>query len=1516
MTGDGDAAAGSPTMPAAPRRSTGLAIAACAAVLALLPCAASGQVAETAQPLLGPLDQSARLMGSVTGGLPGEAWAYRQLPFDVGPPVADGQQLAFGPVTSALRPDPQLAFLRYVDGAGWQVAQTPRDRAGEPWRGVVPNPSAARVLRSGGGFLIGRDAGAPPDEQAKLLVRDVGGLFTEVPSPQPPVVKAAGDPDAGDPGETLAADRGLGTVAAAGYDFLGMMRILVAPQGRAVQDGILRYDGRAWAREPIELPSPAPASFEVLALDATDAANAWLLAAVRLPDDPLAPLGETAQPGVVLYHRVVTDGVASWQPHEISAPLFARAATPTRGVGDVHALAGGAQQALTVADGGLWVDGELRTESGPQDFTLFFDIAAGRVTRSWCDAVDNAGVALCDDPLGFAFSRRTGYRSIAFDGPGSGGRIVSNPLDPGGDDTTNGGTYVRFDGSVPSRLPAGNGNLRASAAFASPSSGWLEGPVEVGTQAPPARFARASVSVRAPFAAVAGEPGKPPGAADAGALAVGASGAVARHVPGQGWVREFLLTAAGAVTSPTLRGVAWPEPGRAYAVGDLGAMWLWRAETGLWERDGATPIGFEGNLLGVAFAPGSDARGYAVGRAGTLLRYDKTWTQEALPAGIESRDLTAIAFAGGQAIVAAGADLLVNEGGAWHVDEQARALLSSVPGAAPRLLCVAGLPDGGAVAAGRDVVLVRDGPGAPWRFTDQPLPGSTAIAAAAFRDGLGVRAIVSIVPRLQYPASEDIPAADPNVPPVILPPTPLPGDGYVLREVPGGWRDEQRASFNGAGADRPTKPDPVLAFDLDAAGEGWAVGGWSGESDSAGRGSSARNSIGRNNRLRVQTAGIYRYVPGGGATGAVSATPAPIALDAASATFAVAGHAQCEGPCAQLAGQRIGPDRMIQSVLARVGALRGIPGGPRLLLYAGGRSRATGSAQPASEARRYASLLGAGGELPVYPAVSGGDAEGSAGAAAFRAAFAGFPAPLGDAPAPGEILPAGTAGAGEARTHYAFDSAGPAGAVRIVVIDNSRGSLAASDPFQNPAEPQEGWLVAQLAAARARSIPAVVMGSRDLNSRFAPALNVATDADAVARILLEGGASAYFFERPEENRAGAIPAGSPVTIPEFGTGTLGYRSPLSNTTAPGQPDALFGDAGFVLAEVDVAHRDPATNRAPVRARLVPVVEDLALLAVDGILLRRSRPSLFQGLGRKPIAGDRWGEVAGSDGNPNPPGGDPYTAFPAAQCAGPTCASRMQPEFAFASSDPDIADFVRQDPASTNLRKPFIDPATDKVVTDAASGLLCPFNAGTTTVTISAGGLAFSQRVTVLAGSVQRPCGTRPLSPSRFAAPAPTAVAPPAVAESAPTAPSGAPAIPPTPQPLTAVKAVPKAPPKRAVPPPPQPQPPAAQPPAPGPAARVPGAPPPGTSGFARPIPPGGATVRALERKREEEAAPEQSQAYATYRHDDFRVAPYVLGAVLLAAIAGAGAGRGAARRRERPAFATADHRRPYDRERA
>ncbi len=651
---------------------------------------------------------------------------------------------------------------------------------------------------------------------------------------------------------------------------------------------------------------------------------------------------------------------------------------------------------------------------------------------------------------------------------------------------------------------------------------------------------------------------------------------------------------------------------------------------------------------GVAFDPADPSRGYAVGKSGVLLRYGKSWDQDPLPAGLEGRSFTSIAFAGSEAIVAAGEDLLVEDGGGWHVDAAAGALLHSAPGGQPYVYAVAGLPDGGAVAAGRDIVIERDGgPGTPWRFSKQPIPGSTAIAAAAVRDG-GVRAVVSVIPQLSFPPADALPEPDPNVPPPVLPPFTLPGDGYLLRETANGWDDEERTSFAGTGSDRPVKSDPVLALQLDSSGAGWAVGGWSGYADATGRGTSASGSSAGSVRARVRTASIARYRDASAAPRAASSQPVP--MPAGPVRLAVAGNAECEEACSALARQGLGPDRTLEAALATVAGLAG-GNGPRALLYTGNRV-ATGLGP--GDAERYAALLSSQPGLPVYAALGADDAAGGSGVGPFVTSFGSFPAPFGAGAAPAGVstagIPGAPAGAG-ARTHYAFDSSGPGGTVRVVVIDNSLGSLAASDPYQNPPEAQLPWLEAVLADARAEGIPTVVMGNRSLNPNFTPRLNVASDGTEVARVLVDGGASAYLFDRPEENRAMRIPAGAATTIPSFGTGTLGYRSELSGVIGLDAADSLFGDSGVMLLELDAAQRDPATNRAPVRARLVPVIQDLSLEAIDGTLLRRSVPALFSGLGRRPFGGDRWGPASAGSGVPSPAGLHPLHRVPAGPVPG-------------------------------------------------------------------------------------------------------------------------------------------------------------------------------------------------------------------------------------------------------------------------
>jgi len=1490
--------------------SIGLLGAGVAAVL-LLPGTGAGQGAAAVNPLpqLGPADSQTVLMGAAPAASAGEVWGYRTLPLAVGAVTASGRNVEIAPAGNAPRPDPQLAFLRHTDATGFQVFETPVDEQGDPYRGPIPNNRSGRTTRRGGGVLVGRDVERSGGAQLVVLHRNPGGRFRALEAPPASVLLPA---EGAQPAEALAEDRGSGAVAVAAFEEGARTGLFFGPVGRDVEDAIIHYDGRDWTREPVTVPAGSERDFRVVALDATDPGNAWALART----DPR--LGR----GIVLLRRTVGPDGPVWEERPLGrggAP-FDAAATPASDTEEVAPLTGSGQP-LTVTADGVWIDGSYETAGNEREFTLFFDSRSqpGGVTRSWCDPPGP-----CDNPLGAGLSRQTGYRSFAWAGAGFGTRVITNPLDLDGAESTNRGTYLRFEGEAFDRRPGGGGNFRPSGAFASADAGWLEGPVQIGPGTAPDRLRTWPVALRAPLADVTPQPGTVPGALGARALAAGSDGGIARYFPGRGWEREFLLSSSGSVSKAAMRGVAWPEESRAHAVGDLGAMFQWNADNDLWEPDPGTPVGFEGNLMDVAFEPGVPERGYAVGREGVLLHYDKSWQQEVLPAGYEARDLTQIAFAGSQAIVAAGDGLLVNDGGAWRVDESARALLDRVRFGSPQLFAVAALPDGGAVAAGRDFVIERDGPSAPWRFSDQPLPGSTVIAAAAIRSGPRVSAIVSVVPQLPYPPGDEIPEFDPNVPPPLIGPFPLPGDGYVLRETASGWEDQQRTSFSGSGDDRPIKSDPILSFALDASGTGWTVGGWSGDADSAGRGSSARNAAGRANRTRVRTAGIYRF-------GADAGTPPPttgtatVPLPAGPARFALAGHARCERPCADLAPQALGPDRTLTSALARIAAL-GRDSGPRALLYTGGRSAAglTGK-----EAARYASLLSSAPSLPVFAALGAGDQAGG-GAAAHSAAFGSSPAPFGAGATPAGVSTAGIPGAAPgpgARTHYAFDTDGAGGRVRIIVIDNSAGSLAASDPHQNPAEPQRPWLASVLADARGKGIATVVMGSRDLNTRFVPQLGPATDGTEIAQLLVDGGASAYVFDRPEENRSYRIPSGGAQTIPSFGSGTLGYRSPLAGLTSGTSPDSLFGDSGYLLLEVDAARRDAATNRAPVSARLIPVIEDLSLEATDGTLLRRSRPALFRGLGRRPRAGDRWGRAAAGDGNPNPPGGDPYTSFPPDQCLVPSCGARIPPEYSFTSSDPDIADFVRRDPQSSNLRKPFVG-ADDKVATDNASSLLCPFNAGETTVTVSAGGFSFSERVRVLNGSVQRPCGTRPLRADRFTRVQPVAAVPPPPppAPPPPAAPPGAappppppasappPVAPPAPvaPPVMLAAATPPRPPTPATPVPPPP--PFISPPTISPTS-VPAIPPPPPPPAIRPTPPGGVSARVyqVEEKREDEVATEESQAFSRYEPDDGGPPAYLIGLVLIAAIAGASVrGRPGPRNRHRPAPARAEYRQPPD----
>lgn len=1434
--------------------------------------AAIGGAAEALsfQPVLGLPSREVQLIGASSE----EVWAQANI--GAVPATANGQQIA----------DATVLLHHSAAGGGW--LPTPiEDAQGNPLQFVPASDHATgmpadRVTAAGGIVLLGSNSTGTQG----ILEREPGGAFA-----------AAPQPSSSGPQAVLGSAEALFTASssplvAAIDEAGGATGALVVPQraeegaggggttGTSLPPGVLHYDGTRWTREPIcarehEGTCTPESELTVLAIAAASPQSAWLLAS------------SGAQPLMLFQRDTSLGGVPVWVLQETGNWMLQPKNRAPAG-SDVNPLAVGPM--LTATDQGVWVDAQLEgpsSEGGSAHGDVTLLVSGGgsvEVRGTWCYPQRQ----LCPQngslpaPLPEGFGSR-GYESFAWPGV----RIIAGlPR----------GALLRFTGGNSfSYLPGGGGFGVSSAAFITPQEGWLYGSsggsggslnyhegaqlLHVSTSPEPNQLQQWPLPFRRPLTAIAGAPGASPGEPNAQALAVGAEGQVARYTPGQGWAPEYLYNSSGMRQEPSLRGVAWPEAGRAYAVGSEGAMWLWRSETNLWESDPAKPLGFHGNLTAIAFDPTDPAVGYAVGKQGVLLSYGKTWSQAAaLPAGLQEANFTSIAFAGGEAIVgyrmlgASGKEvggLIVNRdeaGSVWEVDTEAQKLLAQLSEQEATVISkVAGLPDGGAVAAGPGIVIERDGPaGSPWRFAPEPLPEAANIAAlAAFREGPRVRALVSIdtsansLPDgLIFLAIDNPPGSAPGQPPLYLEPDPLPATGYLLRENAGGWQDLEGDAFPdpeiAAGQERsdlPAWPDPVLALLVGPTGaEGWAVGGQTG--------SAFGQSALKEDLAEVQTAAALRL-------GAGAAPPqnsdAPISAPAGEATFALGGNAQCAAACADYANVGVGPDAWLTNPIARSTQVPGL----RAFLYTGGRVAQSKGQRPTTEAfqrevERYAELLHSGGSFPVYAAASPSDVQPGGGVGVFTSVMAGN--------APAGSVPAGTAPPPSGSAAYAFDSEGAGGPVCVIVLDYSQQILGAA---------QLEWLASQLESAKAAGRPAIVIGNADPVDPTAS--NYAHDATALAQVLVQHGASAYFYDSPEENRSDTLSVGS-RSVPAYGSGTLGYVLP-----PPATDEEFLGAGGFLLASVNVAARSPQTNQAPVTVTLTPNISQLALNATDGTFLRRSQVALFEGLARRPAGGaEQEGSGTGEEEAPNP-----YVPIPE-YCKGPGCAHFIAPSYTFSSSRPDIGNFVEREPASSNPRA-VLQGAGGKPIPDPSSGLFCAFNAGTTTVTITTGGLSYSEQVTVQAGSVEQPCGTVPLinpPPATSNTAVPSPLPPPSPSPTPGTSPTPI-APPPPPAPLAAPQspAAHPNPPHVAVPAffllPPQPFAPVLAPLVVSPT-------------LARPIPPSGSApvsvfspAVAPEEQREEEEAIESVHNMAVYDPAGPTLPPIsLLGLIVLAAGAG------------------------------
>jgi hypothetical protein len=1356
-------------------------------------------------------------------------------------------------------------------------------------KSAAASPLAGQMTADGSGVL----AGFVQQSKQVVLVREPG-------NPENPFRET--DPGAEaqlEPGERLLSFTRAPLIApldeAGGH--AGALVVPVKEPDSGVEESVLHWEGAAkrWSREPIELPASAGKEFRVLGIGASSPTNAWLL-------------GQLSSGVVTLFRREAGGGEVVWRPVALEA--HGTPGEPLRIAGEDVVIPGARSesvrnQVLTVTSQGVWVDGEWIDGEHPDvraSATVFFEPegeGAGQPTQtSWC-TVESPLVAHqpCTNPLPEALP--TGpSRSIAWANASSatpfGERVITGLSE---------GESLRLEGhSFQTVLALGGSSGSAyGAAFSGAREGWLGDqrlPVHLTLDPAPDELEPWPVSFRRPLLAIAPappEPEHPVGSLSSGALAVGDDGEVARYEPGIGWTPESLIGANGRVQTPRLRAVAWPTPSRAYAVGNEGQMWLWRGETGRWEPDPAAPYQFEGNLLGVAFDPSEPARGFAVGQGGVLLAYGKTWTQvptcagsvppPCLPPEVAGASFTSVAFAGSEAIVAYRilpnkdtnhyiGGLLVNEGGEWQVDKAAaQAMGSNVPWA------VAGLPEGGAAFGASDVVYEREGPSAPWQATPTPLPGGTEPGSLAlFREGEALRAVVAGSVPNTYSVEKEL-EAPPGTPATLIEPYPLANnlEAGVLRQTAGGWRDEEH-ELNGAREppgnwsfyDTVYEPDPVSAVLIDASGShGWAVGGYiEGEPSHEGL---------------LDTADAYRI--GDEPPPTTENGTSPIAVEPGRyATFAIGGNAQCAAPCAARAGAKIGPDVWLSAALQHA-AVTGVRAflytGPRLVdpKAISGPRVAADQISYAQELERYDAILAAS-PLPVFAAITPTDRNEEGLESTFETEL-GSKLPLGGGQS--SLAELSTLSRPEScdtapncqSAYYAFTSKGSAGSVRVIVLDD------ASEAGEIEARERE-WLASELTAAAKLGLPAIVVGNADLSAEQAAGNH--PGATEVVRILVEGegqaAASAYFFDSPEQNIEVPLTYGQ-HSIPSFGSGTLGYVNYQAEKSG-----AFHGASGFLLAQVDAAAADrKAGNVAPVTAQLIPNIEELALDAKSGTLLRRSQVAVFAGLARRPRAGNR----SAAGGAPQPET-DPYIPIPST-CRGATCATATLPVYTFTSSNPEVGNFVKPDlTAEPNGEQPELG-AGEVPIADPKSGLFCAYKAGETTVTITAGGLFASLPVTVQQGSVRQPCGPGPAGLpvlTQHAAPAP---APTPLASGPAAAASASPPIPPPPAPPLAPTA-------------PASTPPPARPPhllaavpffiQPALTAPVIGALPPPPPAPTEPTPPGGfsgvtSPVEAPQREEDKEEATESARANASAYSvpEQEPVAPYLLGLIVLAAFAGA-----------------------------
>lgn len=1339
---------------------------------------------------------SIAILGAVTGSEQHETWAYG---FTSAPPAqVDGSRL---PYTAE---GEQLVLLRYTDQTGWEIADVLRNPDGSPFKLLAPSEVQAPNAGENG---VHAAAAMSPSGEAWMWVSEqpkqpgqtpVFGVFHRLP----------GRPFQLDPQATQT----LSPLQQEGTGQLGPLHLGQSEDGQVF--GMLTAPSQPERQATVAGPNGSAIAVKERLSYGLLRNGVWSLQTASPPPSGLLEPEQT----VTLEVGDVQDPQDAWGAFTVKAGTFAPlglilghlqggqwtfastgldALDLTGPVSDPKGFV--KPEALKAEGDAVWIGARVVLSSGSGQVVARYDASTRGVTSSWCTLpVPNS----CEEPLDF--DHPAAVPQTIFQTPsGSVAVALKDKL-----------VHV-FTGSRWTSVAAPGYSQADGAAFDSPTEGWLGGEEAIGhlsTQgsAPPSsQGASAGTPLtswplpdRSPLTSVALPPASRGTVGEAGALAVGLDGTTLSYDPSAGWLVQPAPPRAHHIN---FLSVAFAGPSSAFAVGQYGVILHWDGTS--WAEDPQSISLTESQLNAVAFS--SSGEGWAVGVNGTILHYNgRTWSIERPPSGDAAVDITSVTVAGSEVFAVAGGNLIRRApDGSWQ--EVPSSLLPADPAPAPgSLRILAGLPDGGVIAAGRSVVLVRETAGSAFAYAAQPLEG-IVIALAPFRQADGrLRAFASVAPPVLNGDSAGFP----------------PGDGELLRETDSGWQDLSQAQYaglpNSLPGDGALKSDPVLAVVSGPTGEhAWAVGGYAGTIDAAGRGTTA---VLPSRPAGWKTASIWRYDSGGSASAPALTTTTPnLPAKANTVSFAFFSSPMCRVQCASAPGAQ--PDVNLSAAAGQIAAYAAQPGGPVFAMFGGDargptdeRERAAG--EGAVDFAHLPGLLTPLHGVPTFAALGPLDyvKDQPDETQPWAEAFADSPPPFGSGQQASAIAPVSSGAqtpTGLVHRYYSFDASQNGSTLRVIVLDNSRGSL------EGTAAGQRAWLEQQLSAAQ--GMPIVVITAEPL---YGTGTRAASDGSSLAALLADSGVLAVFTanglsqfdERhliPEDAPAGA------TQIPEYEGATLGYQQPRNNGVM------------WYFVSIDTQARE-------VHVDAVPVISSLSIKPLEGLTVARSLTLLFEAIGRRPpgtLATTPLTTAPGSESEAFP-GFDNYVEIPTPSCGTRPC---VAPTYAFHSSDRTIGDFVV--PSGPGSPFPKLS-SSGHPIPSSSSGLFCAYNSGTTTISVSAGLLSYSLPVTVKPGGFGSPCGTvyRPgagtvviVHSGQSQSPSPGAAAPPP--SPAPLGGSAPPPVVPAPPPPPPPVAAKPAPPAPAKPAPASPQP------LPSPLVEglgVPAAVPPPTTPPIEPIPPG------------------------------------------------------------------------------